>query len=169
MGMNIKGHVDRRRYNPSRDIAYAWPNLMKSALMAYENEVSEPIAKELIEKFNISENDLGVLVERYANYFKACLDQGDKGYKSPEEAIAACGFFDLPPSHQAVILVRMGQVITGAFFYAIRDVHVDSDDPPFNDAHIIEAGFKAKQAFINKARIRWYDYIVRPWKIFKRR
>lgn len=32
MATNIIGHPDRRRYNPSRDIAYCWPNIMKSAM-----------------------------------------------------------------------------------------------------------------------------------------
>lgn len=167
MGMNIKGHVDTRRYNPSRDIAYAWPNLMKAALVGFDKEVHEPITERLIQEFNISDRELGELVDRYAHYFKACLDQGEKNYKGPEDALAACGFFDLPVTHQAVILCRLGQVITGAFYYAIRDVHVDSDDPPFNDAYVIEAGFKAKKAFIDRGAIKWYHYLIKPWLLFK--
>ncbi len=167
MPINIKGHVDTRRYNPSRDIAYAWPNLMQAALAGYDKEVDEPITKELIEKFGVDDAALGELAGRYANYFKECLAQGDKGYKLPEEALAACGFFDLPPGHQAVLLARLGQVITGAFFYAIKDTFVDSDEPPFSDAKIIEAGFVAKQAFLNKRKPKWYTYITKPWLLFK--
>jgi hypothetical protein len=154
VGINIKGHEDRRRYNPSRDIAYAWPNLMKAALIGFEKEKSEPITAYLIEQSGINDRDLGELVARYANYFQECLAQGDKNHKTPEDALVACGFFDLPSSHQAVLLARLGQIITGAFFYAIRDVHVDSEDPPFNDATIIRAGFEGKQAFINQGK--WY-------------
>lgn len=164
MGMNIRGHVDTRRYNPSRDIAYAWPNLMKGALTAFDKEVDEPVTACLIRTFNIDDHSIGELVARYAKYFQACLEQGDKDFKTPEQALASTGFFDLPPSHQAVILSRLGQIITGAFFYAIREVHVD-DDKPFNDAAVIEAGFKAKQAFLNR-RKPWYFYVLKPWLLF---
>jgi hypothetical protein len=167
MGMNIKGHVDTRRYNPSRDIAYAWPNLMKAALIGFDKERSEPITAKLIKDYGVTDEELGDLVDKYAHYFKACLEQGEKEYKGPEDALAACGFFDLPLTHQAVILTRMGQVITGAFYYAIRDVHVDSDDPPFNDASVIDAGFKAKKAFIDRGNIKWYHYFIKPWLLFK--
>jgi len=167
MAINIKGHTDVRRYNPSRDLAYAWPNLVQSALMAYEKETDEPITQCLIKTFGVSDHDIGELAYRYSNYFKECLNQGDKNFKNPEEALAASGFFDLPPSHQAVILVRMGQVITGAFFYAMRDVHVDSDDPPINDSKIVAAGLRAKEAFLNRRRIRWYQYLVQPWLLLK--
>lgn len=167
MPVNIKGHMDTRRYNPSRDIAYAWPNLMQAVLVAYEKETEEPVTKCLISAFNVSDIDIGELVGRYAKYFQECLAQGDKGYKTPEEALAACGFFDLPPSHQAVILARLGQVMTGAFFYAIKDTYVDSDDPPFSDAKVIEAGFKSKEAFLNRAKRKWYSYILKPWLLFK--
>lgn len=164
--MNIKGHVDTRRYNPSRDIAYAWPNMMQAALVAFEKEKNEPITAFLLQEFNISDRDLGELLHRYANYFKECLAQGDKNYKLPEDALAACGFFDLPVSHQAVILTRLGQIITGAFFFAIRDVHVDSDDPPLNDAKIVALGKAAKEAFIKQAKPKWYHCLVMPWKLF---
>lgn len=167
MGMNIRGHVDTRRYNPSRDISYAWPNLMKGALTAFDKEVNEPVTECLVKTFNVDDHALGELVSRYANYFKACLEQGDKGFKTPEQALASVGFFDLPPSHQAVILARLGQIITGAFFYAIKEVYVDSDDPPFNDAAVIEAGFKAKQAFLNR-RKPWYLYFLKPWLLFNK-
>jgi hypothetical protein len=167
MGINIKGHIDVRRYNPSRDIAYAWPNLMQAALTAYDKETNEPITARLIEEFGVSDQDIGELVARYANYFKECLAQGDKNFKTPEDALVASGFLDLPVTHQAVILVRMGQIITGAFFYAIKDVHVDADEPPFNDAKIVEFGFKAKEAFLNKSKLRWYHYLVKPWLLLK--
>jgi hypothetical protein len=169
MAMNIKGHIDVRRYNPSRDIAYAWPNLMQAALVAFDKETDEPITGCLIETFNVSDTDIGELVGRYAKYFQACLNQGDKNFKNPEEALASTGFFELPPSHQAVILARMGQIITGAFFYAIKDVYVDTDEPPFNDAKIIEFGYKAKEAFINRSKPRWYHYLVKPWLLLKRK
>lgn len=167
VAMNIKGHIDTRRYNPSRDIAYAWPNLMQAALVAFEKEKSEPITAFLIQDFKVSDRDLGELIQRYANYFKECLSQGDKNYKTPEDALAACGFFDLPVSHQAVILTRLGQIATGAFFYAVRDVYVDSDDPPYNDAKIVEIGRLAKEAFIRRSKMRWYHYLLKPWKIFE--
>lgn len=168
MVMNIKGHVDTRRYNPSRDIAYAWPNMMQAALVAFDKEVDEPVTECLIKAFDVDDSSLSVLVERYANYFKACLDQGDKGFKTPEEALAHVGFFDLPPSHQAVILARLGQIITGAFFYAIKDTFVDSDDPPFNDAKIVDYANVSKQAFLNKRKLKWYTYLLKPWKILER-
>jgi len=94
------------------------------------------------------------------------LAQGGKEYKRPEDALAACGFFDLPVSHQAVILTRLGQVATGAFFYAVRDVYIDSNDPPYNDAKIVEIGKQAKEAFIKRSRLRWYHYVLKPWKLF---
>ena len=166
MGMNIKGHIDTRRYNPSRDIAYAWPNLVQCALDGYSRELKEPITELMLKEFHVTDRDLGELAARYANYFKECLAQGDKNHKTPEDALAASGFFDLPSAHQAVLLVRLGQVITGAFFYAIRDVHVDTNEPPFNDAKIIEFGYKAKEAFINRSKIRWYHYLLKPWLIF---
>lgn len=167
MPINVKGHPDVRRYNPSRDIAYAWPNLMQAALAAFDKDVDEPVTGTLIKQFNISNEALGELTWRYSQFFEACLKQGDKGFKTTEDALASVGFFELPPSHQAVILARLGQVMTGAFFYAIRDTFVDADEPPFDDHKIIQAGLKGKEAFTNRKR-KWYDYILSWLKFFRK-
>jgi hypothetical protein len=155
MPLNVMGHPDRRRYNPSRDVAYIWPNLMKVALEGLKEGLREPICQSLVDKYKLDDKALGEAAAKYAKLFEVALKQGDLGIKTAEEALKLCGFFDLSEGQQAVILTRLGQVMTGAFFYAVRDTYVETNDPPYDDAKIAELASKAQESFTNRTR-KWY-------------
>jgi hypothetical protein len=167
MVMNIKGHVDRRRYNPSRDLAYAWPNLSQVMLDGLRDGRREPITESLVRAHGLTEGELGEAAYCYSKFFEYCQKPAEPTDNSPpvrrvEDALRLSGFFDLPLAAQAVVLVRLGQVATGAFFHAIRDVTVDGEDNPLNDRDVVSAGRQALEAFLARGR-RWYHRLL-FWK-----
>lgn len=152
--MNIMGHIDRRRYNPSRDLAYVWPQIAKGAIMGFEAEVGCPVTQHHIQTYQLTEEELGEAAYRLAQFFK--FAQSDE-VNSVEEAMQKAGFTELSLAAQAAILVRLGMAVTGAAFYAIRDV-VIPEDAPMTDKMMAKAGDAGRAAF---ARRSWWKRLWR--------
>jgi len=132
MATNILGHVDRRRYNPSRDIAYCWPWIMRASLDRIASGTGEPWAVKLIDKYNISNEELTKVAKCLASFMASC-NKPDESPSNPKDTIAASGFFDCSEEARLLVLAAMGETMLAAFFLAIRDVLVEDEPSPLND------------------------------------
>lgn len=140
--MNIRGHVDLRRYNPSRDIAYVWQNLCQVAFDGLAEDQWDPIFSDYLRHCGVTEAQIGEACAAYAKFFNICRDPE---CKFPVDALKQSGFLDLHPAAQAALMIQLGRVLTGAFFVAIRDVTIEGDADPLNDKEIREAAENARR------------------------
>jgi len=46
----------------------------------------------------------------------------DKEVSCPADAFVKAGFLDIPPATRSVLFARIGEVVTGGFFVALRDI-----------------------------------------------
>lgn len=132
MATNILGHVDRRRYNPSRDIAYCWPWIMRASLDRIASGTGEPWAVNLIDKYKISNEELTKVAKCLASFMASC-NKPDESPSNPKDTIEASGFFDCSEEARLLVLAAMGETMLAAFFLAIRDVLVEDEPSPLND------------------------------------
>lgn len=119
---------DGRKYSPNRDIAYVFPQLIKEAIRGLDDETLwQGGIKDYLQFRNITVEDIGKAAETFAQGIVLFTKYG---YSSPGEALGKAGFFDVPEAAQDAIMMRIGQVMAGAFFVAIRDVTPMGGQPP---------------------------------------
>lgn len=151
--MNIVGHSDTRRYNPSRDIAYCWPKMVQIACDGLAEDQWDPLFRDYLKQNGVTEAQIGEVVVAYAKYLKSCMDYSDPTAKYPVDILRRVGFFDLPQPAQAALMIKLGQVLTGAFFSSIRDVDMEGEAPPLDDRELMEAARRAREVLA--ARWAW--------------
>lgn len=142
MGANILGHMDVRRYNPSRDIAYVWQNICQVAFDGLAEDQWDSTFSGYLRHCGVTEAEIGEACAAYAKFFNICRDPE---CKYPVDALKQAGFLDLHPAAQAALMIQLGRVLTGAFFVAIRDVTIEGEADPLNDRAIREAAENARR------------------------
>lgn len=119
---------DTRKYSPNRDIAYVFPQLITEAIRGLDDETLwQGGIKDYLKFRNITVEDIGKAAETFAQGIVLFTKYG---YDSPGEALGQAGFFDTPEAAQDAIMMRIGQVMAGAFYVAIRDVTPMGGQPP---------------------------------------
>ena len=119
---------DTRKYSPNRDIAYVFPQLITEAIRGLDDETLwQGGIADYLRFRNITVEDIGKAAETFAQGIVLFTKYG---YGSPKEALGQAGFFDVPEAAQDAIMMRIGQVMAGAFFVAIRDVTPMGGQPP---------------------------------------
>lgn len=142
MATNILGHVDRRRYNPSRDLAYCWPWIMRASLDRVTLGTGEPWALKLIDKYGISNENLMKVAKSLAAFMASC-NKPDESPDNPKDTLASSGFFDCSEEARTLVLAAMGETMLAAFFLGIRDILVEDEPSPLNDKRFEEQVIKA--------------------------
>ncbi len=107
-------------YCPQRDIAYCYAPFMKEALQGLRPPFWPEGMQEVSEKLGATEADM---LEGVKALMRAHL-QFTNVPDIPDAATALrnAGWFDLPPVVRVMIYYRMGEVLLGGFFVALRDV-----------------------------------------------
>jgi hypothetical protein len=129
---NIVGHVDRRRYNPSRDIAYCWPNIMQSTMDRISSGTGLPPFLDFISKHNISEEKLIEAAKAVATYMASC-NKPDESPANVKDTMEESGLFRCDDDARFVIYAALGETMMAAFYLAIRDVLIEDEPSPLND------------------------------------
>lgn len=150
--MNILGHVDRRRYSPTRDIAYVWPSLCQAAVSGLAEQSWDPALRKFIESAGCTEDDIVAAAAAYAGMFSHVGKPG--GTDDPFESLKRAGFFDTNQAAQVAVVYSLGKVMTGAWLPAIYDVYVDGEAPPLSDSQLKEMAAKASRRMAGYAWLR---------------
>jgi hypothetical protein len=142
MATNILGHVDKRRYNPSRDVAYCWPWIMRSAMDRIATGSGETWAINFISKNNISNEELVKTAKCLATFMTMC-NKPDECPNNAKDAAQSCGLFDCSDDARTLVYAAMGETMLAAFFLGIRDVLVEDEPSPLNDKKFEQLLMKA--------------------------
>lgn len=159
--MNVRGHMDMRRYNPARDIAYAYANMVRAAFAGLEEDKADYWMSRYLKSQGVGEEGIANAAVCLAKYFNIAMN--DPGVKTPYEALRASGFLDLHSVAQHAVMVRIGQVATGMFFTGVREVYYEGEAPPVDDAALL-----AQATAFRKSVTDWYGWrrTVQGWRNF---
>lgn len=113
-------------YSPQRDLAYIYAPAMREAITALDEvNWSEPI-RELVSKLGITEDDIGEAVRRLTEAHAHFVN--DPEVQTPNDALNKTGWYDLPAACRYLIYGRLGEVMLGGFFVALRDTSRLADE-----------------------------------------
>lgn len=159
--MNVRGHMDTRRYNPARDIAYAYPNMVKAAFAGLEEDKADFWMARYLKSVGVGEEGIANAAVCLARFFNIAMN--DPAVKTPSDALRLSGFLDLHSAAQHAVMVRIGQVATGMFFLGIREVYYEGEAPPVNDKELLDQATAFRKAVTD-----WYGWrrTVQGWRNF---
>ena len=166
LATNILGHVDRRRYNPSRDIAYCWPQIMQSAMDRVSKGTGLPWFMELVKRHQVTDEALSKSAKAMANYMAMC-GRPDECPDNVKDTMEKSGLFECDDSSKMLIYAALGETMMAAFYSSIRDVLVEDEPSPLNDKRFVELVGSSMDGIFYKRRStfgRVYDRVVSFFK-----
>ena len=110
---------DGPMYNPQRDLAYLYAPAMREALQALDKVNWTPEISRLFEQLGIDEADVSQAVGKLTEAHRYFV--GDDTIKEPVDALNRVGWYDVPVAARYLIYGRLGEVMLGGFFIALRD------------------------------------------------
>jgi hypothetical protein len=137
MATNIIGHPDRRRYNPSRDIAYCWPNIMKSAMDRLSEGAALPWFISLIDKYQVPDKNIEDAAKAMALYMALC-SKPEEGLSNALAIMDRSGLTKCDDTAKMLLYAALGETMMVAFHASLRDVLMEDEPSPLNDAKLVE-------------------------------
>jgi hypothetical protein len=101
---------------------------MKEALRALDKENWNDDIRVLIALFGATEEDISRAVKSITDAHMMMIS--DVTVKTAEEALRVAGWYEHPACVRYLIYSRLGEVMLGGFFLAIRDVRMIGSVPP---------------------------------------
>lgn len=138
------GSGDKRMYAPNRDLAWCFPQLAQIAFDAMGEADWETWYGDYLRYAGATEQDIGNAAEKLAAAIGLFLDES---IKSPHEALDKSGFLETNRAAQVASLAKIGQIIVGAFFIAIRDVTLYGEEKPAVIVDLENAGKELHRKF----------------------
>ncbi len=166
MVTNILGHSDRRRYNPSRDIAYCWPKLMQSAMDRVSKGTGLPWFMELVKKHQVTDEALSKAAKAIANYMATC-SKPDECPVNVKDTMEKSGLFECDETAKMLLYAALGETMMAAFYSSIRDVLVEDEPSPLNDKRLVDLVGSSMDGIFYERRStlgRVYDKVVSFFK-----
>ena len=129
-GAMIRGSEgDSRFYSPNRDVAYCYVQMVTKALQQLDSEDTWAAwVGDYLRYTDTTVEDIGVSAQALADGIADFI--GDLAIESPKDALEKSGFLSSNPAAQLVICAKIGQMFTGMYFNAIRDVTPMGGEPP---------------------------------------
>lgn len=159
MGLNARMSADDRRlYNPSRDVAHNFQDVMNLVAGRLEDH-AWPELHEILKREAVTMDQLGEACGAYCTYLASAADE-DKQDWLMTKSIQESGFFDCEPAAQVAVLAMIGTCYAGIQFGGIRECTVDGEGPLQTIGDLME---HAKEFAAYQGMPRW----KRKWVRFK--
>lgn len=126
-----RGEAGAMPYSPQRDLANIYTPMLKEVFAGLDEPNWSPAIKEILSRYKITEAQLGEAVTVFVEAHRAFIR--DRTVDSPATAFESAGIMRLPPAVRLVLFSRIGEVLMGGFFVALRDVTVQGQLTPGHD------------------------------------
>lgn len=127
--LNLLGGADGKevRSNPSRDIAHFWPQLVMTIKDGLFENVWEQWYGWFLKLAGVTQDHL---LHTHACYFEFMRLSLIPEVRTPLLAMQESGFMACHPAAQLVVVAKLGQIATGAFWAGSREANVFKVIPP---------------------------------------
>lgn len=121
-----KGQTDLPlvKYNPCRDVAYCWDDLLRSTCTLIERREFAEVGP-FIAEHNVTDDELTDVLVFLAEFWKGSRD----GDREPLHELQKRGWFELRWQARAAVLSMMGQMMLGFVYSGIRQATEMGDVP----------------------------------------
>lgn len=113
-------NTDGPPYSPQRDLAYIYAPAMKEAVHALDQVNWSDEIKTICEKTGVTEDDISQAVGKLTDAHLLMVN--DPTVSAPVDALNNVGWYETNPAARYLIYGRLGEVLLGGFFLALRDV-----------------------------------------------
>jgi hypothetical protein len=120
MQFRPKGDPGASVYAPQRDLAYVYPAAMKEALRALDPDKMPAEIKDLCAKLSVTNDHICAGVQAILAAHRLFVN--DPEVETALDALIKGGWYDVRPAVRYLIFGRLGEVILGGFFLALRDI-----------------------------------------------
>lgn len=128
MGLQARmSEGDARLYNPSRDVAHNFKEVMELVAGRLEDEKWPELA-ELLAREKVSMDDLGNACAAYCRYVASAADP-DSVRKPMQVSLLESGFFECHPTAQVAVLAMIGTCYAGIQHVGIREATINGEGP----------------------------------------
>lgn len=114
-------------YNPQRDIAYCYVPAMREAIAGLDKAHWSLWMETYLRENSITEEDLAKAVAALTKSHELFLTTD---LRSPAEALERGGFSEQPVAARLLLFARLGEVMLGGFWAAVRWVSKQGNPPP---------------------------------------
>jgi len=115
-----KGDPNAPLYAPHRDLAYIYTPMLKEVFAGLDHINWQEYFSDWLEATEVTEGDLAEGVRCFVEAHQMFIR--DRSVENPEDAFVKSGFMDLPNPVRVLIFERVGEVVMGGWFIALRDI-----------------------------------------------
>jgi hypothetical protein len=149
---------ETRVYNPGRDIAHAFGDIMREVAGRLEDK-RWPVVDEALAKAGVTEEQLGEACKTACGF---AVEAVKSPKESMEQVLVRIGWFKNPEQANMAICATIGAIVLGYAFVGMREATLGGDGPALANADLRAAGARARDAIM-------MPYWKRQWLTFKLR
>lgn len=151
-----QGDPNAVAYSPHRDVAHIFLPMMKEVFCGLDETHWPPYFRKLFEHEKITQDDLAETVTVFTEAIRLFIR--DREVNNPFDAFQKAGLQERHDAVRFALFALIGQVITGGFFVAIRDVTMQGHESPC--AHDMASMVAAGRDFVTRLHGRWANYDI---------
>ena len=123
-----KGDPEAFSYSPQRDLANIYLPMLREAFVGLEEENWDNETRARFEAAGILNEDLGAAVTAFMELHRLFIRE--QTVKTIQDAIEQSGLLQVAPVAREAMFSRLGQVVMGGWFIAVRDVTAQGSQSP---------------------------------------
>ena len=123
-----KGDPTASPYAPQRDLANIFLPMLRETFASLDAANWNDFFKKLFDDAGITEADIGQIVPKFAEAYRLFIR--DREVDSPMAAFERAGITEAHDAVKYALFCRLGEVVTGGFFIALRDVTMQGHESP---------------------------------------
>ena len=123
-----KGDPAAAPYAPQRDLANIFLPMLRETFTSLDAANWNDFFKKLFEAEGITEDDIGQIVPKFAEAYRLFIR--DRTVDTPMAAFERAGITEAHDTVKYALFCRLGEVVTGGFFIALRDVTMQGHESP---------------------------------------
>ena len=144
MGLQARmSEGDRRLYNPSRDVAHNFQEVMELVAGRLEDRKWPELA-ELLDREAVDMDEVGQACGCYCTYLASAANPDMVGV-SMIESLRLSGFFKCMPAAQVAVLAMIGTCYAGIQFGGIREATMGGEGPMETIAEVAQHGARLQE------------------------
>ncbi len=151
---------DPRLYNVYRDVAHNFGDVVREVAGRLEDN-RWPIVGVILKEHKITEDQLGQACEAFCKFVASSVDVPKERMN---DALARCGWYNVPEAAQVAYMAYLGTVISGYFFAGVREATLGGVGPAQNYQDLREAGGRTAKLMTAP---RWRRKLDAFWTRFK--
>lgn len=153
MSLNARmSEADPRLYNPTRDVAHCFGDVMREVAGRLEDQRWSALA-DWLKAEGVTQDDLGEACRAACLFVASAMDDKQEGMAA---CLTRCGFFDVKEPAQAALCAIMGTVMLGYFWSGVHEVTIGGSGPCQTYQDLREAGERSARLIAMPRYRKWW-------------